>query len=155
MRRKVRAGISAAIAARPAASPERTEPEAKGERRRRSVWAFRCASTGIEHRGAIAHRSGQHEFGRKSEQEVAEIREIEGRDFPGALREIVASLTSLFHGAPDAEARVAALVETLSKEISVKRSERNYILDVEVRAGSPEKAERLARGLADAGATLH
>jgi polysaccharide biosynthesis transport protein len=69
----------------------------------------------------------------------------------GAIHEIFASLTNLLHpGATDAGARVAGLVETLSKDISVKRSERNYIIDVEVRAGSPEKAEKLARGLADA-----
>jgi succinoglycan biosynthesis transport protein ExoP len=69
----------------------------------------------------------------------------------GAIREIFASLTSLLRaGAPDANARAAALVESLSKDISIKRSERNYIIDVEVRAGSPEKAEKLAHGLADA-----
>jgi polysaccharide biosynthesis transport protein len=70
---------------------------------------------------------------------------------PSAIREIFAGLTSLLHsGAPDADTRAAALVETLGKDISVKRSERNYIIDVEVRAGSPEKAAMLARGLADA-----
>ena len=42
------------------------------------------------------------------------------------------------------------LVEALEKDISVKRSERNYIVDVDVRAGTPDKAEKLAQGLADA-----
>ncbi len=70
---------------------------------------------------------------------------------PSGLRQALGGLTSLFHsGAPSTDARTEALVESLGKEIAVKRSERNYIIDVEVRAGSPERAEQLARGLADA-----
>jgi uncharacterized protein involved in exopolysaccharide biosynthesis/Mrp family chromosome partitioning ATPase len=70
---------------------------------------------------------------------------------PGALSEILAALTSVLHsGPPSVDARTAALVESLGKDISVKRSERNYIIDVEVRARSPDKAEKLGKGLADA-----
>ncbi len=66
---------------------------------------------------------------------------------PGAI----AGLFSLFHFAtPSVDARTEALVETLGRDISVKRSERNYIIDVEVRAGAPDKAEKVAKGLADA-----
>jgi len=69
---------------------------------------------------------------------------------PSLLGEIIGAVSSLLRGPPSADARTAALVETLGKEISVKRSERNYIIDVEVRAATPDKAEKLARGLADA-----
>jgi uncharacterized protein involved in exopolysaccharide biosynthesis len=69
------------------------------------------------------------------------------------------SLVSLFFGgltslwrAPvgDPDARLDAVVVALGDRISVKRSERNYIADVEVRAATPAKAEHLAQGLADA-----
>lgn len=71
---------------------------------------------------------------------------------PSGLRQALGALTSLLHShAPSTDdARTEALVETLGAAIAVKRSERNYIIDVEVRAGSPQKAEQLARGLADA-----
>ncbi len=77
---------------------------------------------------------------------------LDDRDYrPGAIREIIAGLMSIFRSAaPSADTRTAALVETLGKDISVSRGERNYIIDVEVRAGAPDKAEKLARGLADA-----
>jgi uncharacterized protein involved in exopolysaccharide biosynthesis len=70
---------------------------------------------------------------------------------PGVLREILSALTGFLHSAPpSAEARTEALVESLGRAISVQRSERNYIIDVEVRAGAPARAETIARGLADA-----
>ncbi len=70
---------------------------------------------------------------------------------PGGLRQILGALTGFLHsGAPNPDARIEALVESLGNAISVKRSERNYIIDVETRAGSPDRAARLASGLADA-----
>ena len=63
----------------------------------------------------------------------------------------VGSLTSLWRApAGDPDARLEAVVVALGDRISVKRSERNYIADVEVRAATPAKAEHLAQGLADA-----
>jgi uncharacterized protein involved in exopolysaccharide biosynthesis/Mrp family chromosome partitioning ATPase len=60
-------------------------------------------------------------------------------------------LTSLWRApADDPDARLDAVVVALGDRISVKRSERNYIADVEVRAATPAKAEHLAQGLADA-----
>ena len=71
---------------------------------------------------------------------------------PGVLAMMFDGLMSPLRGAPagDADARLDALVEALGKRISVKRDERNYLLDVEVRAATPEKAVRWASGLADA-----
>lgn len=70
---------------------------------------------------------------------------------PGLASLLVGSLTSLWRTpAADPDARLEGLVVALGDRISVKRSERNYIIDVEVRAASPAKAEHLAQGLADA-----
>ena len=70
---------------------------------------------------------------------------------PGIVSEIVTALTGILRsGPPNLDARTEALVESLGRDISVKRSERNYIIDIEVRAGTPDRATRIARGLADA-----
>ncbi|THD44191.1 MAG: hypothetical protein E7774_11200 [Bradyrhizobium sp.] len=70
---------------------------------------------------------------------------------PGLLSLALDSLTGLLRApATSSDGRLDALVEALGKRVSVKRDERDYLLDVEVRASSPDKAERLARGLADA-----
>ncbi len=70
---------------------------------------------------------------------------------PSLIGLFVGSLTSLWRGpAGDPDVRLEAVVVALGDRISVKRSERNYIADVEVRAATPAKAERLAQGLADA-----
>jgi uncharacterized protein involved in exopolysaccharide biosynthesis/Mrp family chromosome partitioning ATPase len=70
---------------------------------------------------------------------------------PGLIGLFVGSLTSLWRApAADPDARLEAVVVALGDRISVKRSERNYIADVEVRAATPAKAEHLAQGLADA-----
>ena len=70
---------------------------------------------------------------------------------PGLIGLLVGSLTSLWRApAGDPDARIEAVVVALGDRISVKRSERNYIVDVEVRAATPAKAEHLAQGLADA-----
>ena len=70
---------------------------------------------------------------------------------PGLIGLFVGSLTSLWRApAGDPDARLDAVVVALGDRISVKRSERSYIADVEVRAAAPAKAQRLAQGLADA-----
>ena len=70
---------------------------------------------------------------------------------PGLLGLLVDSLTSLWRTpAADPDARLETLVVALGERVSVKRSERNYIIDVEVRAATPAKAEHIAQGLADA-----
>ena len=61
------------------------------------------------------------------------------------------SLTGMWRApAGDADARLDAVVVALGERVSVKRNERGAIVDVEVGAASPDKAERLARGLVDA-----
>jgi len=70
---------------------------------------------------------------------------------PSLIGLFVGSLTSLWRTpAGDPDARMEAVVVALGDRISVKRSERNYIADVEVRAATPAKAEHLAQGLATA-----
>ena len=70
---------------------------------------------------------------------------------PGLLGLFVDSLASLWRTpASDPDARLDGVVVALGERISVKRSERNYIADVEVRAATPAKAEHLAQGVADA-----
>ena len=84
---------------------------------------------------------------------VAEAQKlVEDPEFrPGLIGLLVGSLTSLWRTpAADPDARLDAVVVTLGGRISVKRSERSYIADVEVRAATPAKAEHLAQGLADA-----
>ncbi len=64
---------------------------------------------------------------------------------------IFARLKSLVGmAAPKSDATIDGIVENLGKTITTKRNEKSYVIDVEVRASSPEKAERLARGLANA-----
>jgi succinoglycan biosynthesis transport protein ExoP len=84
---------------------------------------------------------------------VAEVQNlVDDPEFrPGLIGLLVGSLTSLWRTpAGDPDARLDAVVVTLGGRISVKRSERSYIADVEVRAATPAKAEHLAQGLADA-----
>ena len=70
---------------------------------------------------------------------------------PGLIGLLVDSLTSLWRPpAPDPDARFEAVVVALGERISIQRSARNFVVDVEVRAATPAKAERLAQGLADA-----
>jgi uncharacterized protein involved in exopolysaccharide biosynthesis len=70
---------------------------------------------------------------------------------PGLIGLFVGNLTSLWRApAGDPDARLEAVIAALGDRISVKRSERNYIANVEVRAATPAKAERLAQGLAAA-----
>lgn len=67
---------------------------------------------------------------------------------PSGLFATVKSLLGIAPPKPDAS--IDRIVEALGKAITTKRSEKSYVVDVEVRASSPEKAERLARGLANA-----
>lgn len=64
---------------------------------------------------------------------------------------VMAIVKSMFGGgAPSTEVMSDQIAETLAKAITTKRSEKSYVIDVEVRASSAEKAERLARALAKA-----
>jgi polysaccharide biosynthesis transport protein len=75
----------------------------------------------------------------------------EDPDFkPGIVGQLIAQLASLISSKPKAGPRLDDLAEALGKEVSVKRSERSYIVDVEVKGKTPEKAERLARAFANA-----
>ena len=74
-------------------------------------------------------------------------------DFAPAKPGPLAQVMKLLFGstaAPTAEQITDGLIDALARVITVKHSDKSYVLDVEVRAGSPEKAERLARGLSDA-----
>jgi len=71
----------------------------------------------------------------------------------GAVRPsgLFVALKSLFFGAPALiEPSVEQVSEILTRSISVKRSDKSYVIDVETRAASPEKAERIAHALASA-----
>jgi polysaccharide biosynthesis transport protein len=69
---------------------------------------------------------------------------------PGLIGQTIARAMSLITHKPITAPRLDDLAEALGKEISVKRSERSYVVDVEVKAKSPEKAEKFARALANA-----
>ncbi len=63
---------------------------------------------------------------------------------------LIGSLLSAFRsGASGADKRLAA-VERLEKAISMKRSERNYVIDIEVKGPTREKSIAIAQSLADA-----
>ena len=71
----------------------------------------------------------------------------------GAVRPsgLFVALKSLFFGAPALiEPSIEQVSETLTRSISVKRSDKSYVIDVETRASSPEKAEHIAHALASA-----
>ena len=70
-----------------------------------------------------------------------------------ALGELLASLRALFEPA-DAprgpEARIEAAVDRLEKDVSTKRGERTYVIDVDVKGRTRDKAVRTAQAIADA-----
>lgn len=70
-------------------------------------------------------------------------------DFAGSPG-LFGRLKSLFGGAPQRPPSEIQLAEALSKVITVKRADKSYVIDLEVRASQPEKAERLAEALAKA-----
>ncbi|HMK91251.1 MAG TPA: Wzz/FepE/Etk N-terminal domain-containing protein [Methylocystis sp.] len=64
------------------------------------------------------------------------------------LMDTLRALIGLKPTAPGVAAE--GVIEALDKAISIKRSEKSYVLDVEVLASSPERAEQFARALSDA-----
>ncbi|QGM47862.1 Wzz/FepE/Etk N-terminal domain-containing protein [Methylocystis heyeri] len=72
-------------------------------------------------------------------------------DFVPARPGIFARLKALVGIAPPkSEVTIEGIVENLGNAITAKRNEKSYVIDVEVKASSPEKAERLARALVTA-----
>ncbi len=70
---------------------------------------------------------------------------------PGQSLGLVSRIKALLGIAPPKpDNAIDNIVETLGRAITTKRSEKSYVIDVEVKASSPEKAERLARALANA-----
>ncbi|WP_158255187.1 GumC family protein [Rhodoblastus acidophilus] len=69
-------------------------------------------------------------------------------EFSGAPR---AGLKALIFGASKpAEPSINQATDLLGRAITVKRADKSYVIDVETRASSPAKAERIAEGLASA-----
>jgi uncharacterized protein involved in exopolysaccharide biosynthesis len=64
---------------------------------------------------------------------------------------LLAGLKSLIFGKPNAiEPSLNAMTDKLAHAIIVKRADKSFVIDVEARASSPARAERIARGLASA-----
>jgi uncharacterized protein involved in exopolysaccharide biosynthesis len=74
---------------------------------------------------------------------------VDDPDFkPGLIRRIIAMPGEILSGASSTPRdRVDGIVEALGKLVTVKRSERTYIVDVDVAATTPEKAVRLGNDL--------
>jgi uncharacterized protein involved in exopolysaccharide biosynthesis len=74
---------------------------------------------------------------------------IDDPDFkPGLIRKLIDAVGSIIQGGPSpAGSRVDAIVEILGRLVTVKRSERTYIVDVDVSAKTPEKAVALGNAL--------
>ncbi len=75
-------------------------------------------------------------------------------DYVGAGGGLVARLTGMigFHAPAQVagDDRAARAVQALARSVTVKRSERTYVIDVDVSARDPAKAARLANSVADA-----
>jgi polysaccharide biosynthesis transport protein len=70
---------------------------------------------------------------------------------PGMISQLLSGVTGLFSRRPAApEARVDALAEALGREITTRRGERTYIIDVDVKGRTPDGAVKLAKALTDA-----
>ena len=70
---------------------------------------------------------------------------------PGVLGSLIASLTGRGETAPAGrEDRIARATAALSRNVIVKRSERTYVIDVDVSATEAQKAARLANAVASA-----
>lgn len=70
---------------------------------------------------------------------------------PGLIGAIFEALRSVTGGAaPGADLRRQAAAERLEKSIAMKRSERNYVIDVEVKGRTRQQAIAIAQALADA-----
>ena len=68
---------------------------------------------------------------------------------PG-LRATLFAAIGLDSPAPVGEDRTARALAAFSRNVSVKRSERTYVIDVEVSTSDPQKSARLANDIADA-----
>jgi len=69
----------------------------------------------------------------------------------GIVGAVVEALRSITGGAaPTSDTRRQAAAERLDKAIAMKRSERNYVIDVEVKGRTRQKAIAVAQSLADA-----
>ncbi len=68
---------------------------------------------------------------------------------PG-LRASIMALIGLSSPAPEGEDRITRALAAFSRTVAVKRSERTYVIDVEVSSLDPKKAARLANDIADA-----
>lgn len=69
----------------------------------------------------------------------------------GMISQLIAAITGLVVGkssAPDSQ--IQALTETLAREITMKRGERSYVIDIDVKGRTPDKAVALAKALVDA-----
>jgi succinoglycan biosynthesis transport protein ExoP len=67
---------------------------------------------------------------------------------PGLIGRFVAAVGSIFRGGSShAKDPTDAIVESLGRRIAVKRSERTYIVDVDVSASTPEMAVKLGNAL--------
>jgi succinoglycan biosynthesis transport protein ExoP len=67
---------------------------------------------------------------------------------PGLIGRFVAAVGSIFRGGSShAKDPTDAIVESLGRRIAVKRSERTYIVDVDVAASTPETAVKLGNAL--------
>ena len=70
---------------------------------------------------------------------------------PGLIGSILETLRAISGGAaPGADTRRQAAAERLEKAVAMKRSERNYVIDVEVKGRTRQKAIAIAQSLADA-----
>lgn len=70
---------------------------------------------------------------------------------PGLIGSIFEALRSVAGGAaPGADMRRQAAAERLEKAVAMKRSERNYVIDVEVKGRTRQQAIAIAQSLADA-----
>lgn len=69
------------------------------------------------------------------------------------LGELLATIRALFEpsdGPSGPDARIEKAVDRLEKDVSTKRGERTYVIDVDVKGRTREKAVRTAQALADA-----
>lgn len=74
---------------------------------------------------------------------------LDDPDFrPGLIGRMIGALSSALHaGSSQAQDPTDSMVEALERRIAVKRSERTYIVDVDVAASTPEKAVKLGNAL--------
>ena len=70
---------------------------------------------------------------------------------PGTISQIISSVTGLLSSkSSDPDSRIDGLIEALGRDVTTRRGERTYIIDIDVKARTPEKAVKLAKALTDA-----